>query len=240
MRALPSFFLYLQFTPHFRQFIGFQLPPSVFRLIFVLSISKSKKRNTSVMKKILIINGHPNAESYNAALAKAYKQGALSSGAEVKEINVGELNFNPNLAFGYQKRMELEPDLRDAQEKILWADHLVWVYPIWWGGIPAILKGFIDRTFLPDFAFKYRENSVWWDKLLAGKSARIICTLDQPAWYFWLVNRRPAYWAMKKMTLEFCGINPVKVTTIGPIQNSKDTYRQDWIAKIQRLGQENA
>lgn len=191
-------------------------------------------------KKILIINGHPNAESYNTALAKAYTQGANISGAEVKEIHVGELDFDPNLAFGYQKRMDLEPNLLDAQQQILWAEHIVWVYPIWWGGLPALLKGFIDRTFLPGFAFQKRENSVWWDKLLTGKTARIICTLDQPAWYFWLINGRPAYWAMKKMTLEFCGIKPVSVTTIGPIRLSKQTYREEWITKVQRLGEQNA
>ena len=126
------------------------------------------------MKKILIINGHPDAESFNAALAEAYKKGAIESGAEVKEIVVRELQFNPNLQFGYRKRTELEPDLLEAQAKIKWAEHLVWIYPVWWGSLPAILKGFIDRTFLPGFAFEKIENSVWWDKLLKGKSERII------------------------------------------------------------------
>ncbi len=187
-------------------------------------------------KKILIINGHPDAESYNAALADTYRQAAQSSGAEVRVINVRDLQFNPNLQFGYRKRTELEPDLLAAQDDIRWADHLVWVYPVWWGSLPAILKGFIDRVFLPGFAFQKRENSVWWDKLLTGKTARIICTLDQPAWYYWLVNGRPSYYAMKKMTLEFCGIKPVKVSTIGPLRLSKDSYRQAWLAKIQALG----
>lgn len=187
-------------------------------------------------KKILIINGHPDAESYNAALADTYRQAALSSGAEVRVINVRDLQFNPNLQFGYRKRTELEPDLLAAQDDIRWAEHLVWVYPVWWGGLPALLKGFIDRVFLPGFAFQKRENSVWWDKLLTNKTARIVCTLDQPAWYYWLVNGRPGYYAMKKMTLEFCGIKPVKVSTIGPIRLSKDSYRQAWLAKIQALG----
>ena len=135
------------------------------------------------MKRILIINGHPDSESFNSSLSKAYKSGALESKAEVREIIIRELNFDPNLAHGYRKRTQLEPDLIDAQEKIKWADHLVWFYPVWWGSLPALLKGFIDRTFLPGFAFQKRENSVWWDKLLSNKSARIISTLDQPAWY---------------------------------------------------------
>ena len=136
------------------------------------------------MKKTVIINGHPNKDSFNFGIAEAYRSGAMEAGAEVKEIVITDLNFNPNLQFGYQKRMELEPDLLKAWEIIQWADHLVWIHPVWWGGFPALMKGFIDRLFLPGMAYKYRENSVWWDKLLKGKTAHIITTLDQPGWYY--------------------------------------------------------
>jgi NAD(P)H dehydrogenase (quinone) len=151
-----------------------------------------KTANDMTKKKILIINGHPNRGSFNFGLAKAYKKGAEQAGAEIKEIVIADLKFNPNLQFGYQKRSELEPDLLAAWEKIIWADHLVWVHPVWWSGLPAITKGFIDRIFLPGFAFRYRENSVWWDKLLTGKTAHIITTLDQPGWYYWLVYSKPS------------------------------------------------
>jgi len=83
------------------------------------------------MKKILIINGHPDKESFNYSLSEAYIKGAQKSEADIKKINIRELNFNPNLEFGYRKRTELEPDLLKAQEKLKWADHLVWVYPVW-------------------------------------------------------------------------------------------------------------
>ena len=165
-------------------------------------------------RKILIINAHPNTDAFNFGITKAYKKGAENSGVEVKEIIIADLEFNPNLQFGYQKRIELEPDLIDAWEKMKWAEHLVWVHPVWWGGLPAITKGFIDRLFLPGFAFQYRTNSVWWDKLLKGKTAHIITTLDQPSWYYWLVYGRPSVNQLKKATLEFCGVNPVKVTYI--------------------------
>ena len=188
------------------------------------------------MKKILIINGHPNLESLNNALAESYKNGALASNAEVKEIHIGSLNFNPNLAFGYQKRTELEPDLLDAWDKILWANHLVWIHPVWWGGLPAITKGFIDRLFLPGFAFQYRENSVWWDKLLNGKTAHIITTLDQPSWYYKIIYGNPSVNQLKKSTLEFCGIKPVKVTYVGIIKNSSLENRHKWIEKVKQLG----
>ncbi len=190
-------------------------------------------------KKILIINGHPDELSFNHALSQAYQLGASRTDAHIQTINIHTLNFNPSLMYGYRKRTELEPDLLDAQQKILWADHLVWIHPVWWGSYPAIMKGFIDRVFLPGFAFQKRENSVWWDKLLKGKTATIICTMDQPAWYYRLVYRNPSINALKKVTLEFCGIKPVRTIAIGPIRLSKEKYRRKWIEKIEQLGYDN-
>lgn len=191
-------------------------------------------------KKILVLNGHPNRESFNFGIAAAYKKGAEEAGAEVRSINIADLNFNPNLQFGYQKRTALEPDLLQAWEDIQWADHLVWVHPVWWGGLPAMMKGFIDRLFLPGFAFQYRENSLFWDKLLKGKSARIITTLDQPGWYYALIYGRPSVNQLKRSTLLFCGISPVKVTYLGIIKTSDATKRDKWLQKIKQLGQRQA
>lgn len=190
-------------------------------------------------KKILIINGHPSNESLNFVFAEAYKKGALESNAKVEVLTISNLKFNPSLEFGYQKRTELEPDLLDAWKKIKWADHLVWIHPVWWGGLPAIMKGFIDRLFLPGFAFQYRENSILWDKFLKGKTAHIITTLDQPSWYYWLIYGRPSVNQLKKSTLEFCGIKPVKVSYFGIIKNSKDATRQKWILAVEKLGKQN-
>jgi len=187
-------------------------------------------------KKILIILGHPNKNSLNASLANSYKAGAEQSGAEVRQINVGDLDFDPNLSTGFDSMPELETDLVKAQESILWADHLVILHPVWWGSMPAILKGFVDRVFLPGFAFKYRENSVWWDKLLKGKTGHIILTLDQPYWYYWLVNGRPSIHTLKKMTLEFCGVKPVKVTTIGPVRKSGDAFIAKKLKEVNKYG----
>lgn len=188
------------------------------------------------MKKIAIINGHPHKDSFNFGVAEAYKLGAVASGAEVREIVIRDLDFNTNLQFGYQKRMELEPDLLKAWEIIQWADHLVWVHPVWWGGLPALMKGFIDRLFLPGMAYKYRENSVWWDKLLKGKTAHILTTLDQPGWYYRLFFGRPSVNQLRKSVLEYCGVKPVRVTYIGIIRNSKDEQRAQWLTKVKVLG----
>ncbi len=187
-------------------------------------------------KKILIINGHPNKNAFNYGIASAYKKGAVNSGAEVKEIIIADLDFNPNLKFGYQQRTELEPDLIEAWEKIKWAEHLVWVHPVWWGGLPAISKGFIDRLFLPGFVYQYRENSVWWDRLLKGKTAHIITTVDQPGWYYWFFYGRPSVNQLKKSTLEFCGVKPVKVTYFGIVKTATNELRKKWLYKVEDLG----
>ena len=189
------------------------------------------------MSKILIINGHPDEGSFNAAISVAYKAGAETSGAEIKEINIRELDFNPNLRFGYRKRTELEPDLQEAQNLLKWADHLVWIYPVWWGSVPAMMKGFLDRVLLPGFAFSKRENSLWWDKHFTGKTARIICTLDEPAWYYQWINGSPSHKAMKRLTMNFIGVKKVRITTIGPIRLSKESFRAKWLRKVKSMGQ---
>ena len=125
-----------------------------------MSPSTSRPPADTHPQRILIILGHPSASSLCAGLADAYAQGARDSGAEVRLLRLGELDFDPLLHAGYRQDQPLEPDLQRAQADILWASHLAWAYPTWWGGLPALLKGFIDRIFLPGFAFKYRKGSV--------------------------------------------------------------------------------
>lgn len=187
-------------------------------------------------KKILLINGHPDKQSFNYALCEAYKRGAMESNEEIKEICIADLAFDPNLKYGYRLRTNLEPDLVEAWEKIKWADHLVWIHPVWWGGMPALSKGFIDRLFLPGMAFEYRPGSIFWDKLLKNKTARIITTLDQPGWYYRLVYARPSVNQLKKSTLKFCGISPVFVTYVGIVKSSDIELRNKWLKQISRLG----
>ena len=189
--------------------------------------------------KILIINGHPNPkETFCRSLMDSYKKGADLTKHQVKVIDLGSIEFDMNLKYGYLKRVELEPCLVQAQNDLKWAEHIVIIHPVWWGSMPAKLKGFFDRVFLPGFAFEKRPGSVWWDKLLTGKSARIITTLDQPGWYYRLRYGRPSHRALKECTLNFCGIHPVRSTTIGPLRLSKQSYRQKVLQKVERLGKE--
>ncbi len=151
-------------------------------------------------------------------------------------LRLGSLAFDPLLHAGYRQVQALEPDLVAAQQDILWAQHLVWVYPIWWGAMPALLKGFIDRVFLPGFAFKYREGSSMWDKLLAGRTAELLVTMDSPPWYFRWITRMPGHQQMKRAILEFSGIRPVRVHSFGPVRSASPTRIAQWLEKAGQLG----
>jgi putative NADPH-quinone reductase len=188
------------------------------------------------MKNVLIINGHPDKQSFNHALSKAYCEGLRKAEASVTLINIADLTFNPNLAYGYRQRIALEPDLEDAVEKIRAAHHLVWVFPMWWYGYPAIMKGFVDRVFLPGITFQPVDKKNFPEKLLKGKSGRIIITADTPGWYDWLLMKSPAINQFKKGTLEFCGVKPVKVTYIAPVKDSSQEFRLHWLRKVNAFG----
>lgn len=187
-------------------------------------------------KRILVILGHPANESFCGALADSYVKGAEAAGNEVRFISLGKLSFDPVLHNGYATIQELEPDLVAAQIAISWAQHIVFVYPLWWGAMPALLKGFIDRVFLPGFAFKYREGSQFWDRLLSGRSAHLLVTMDTPPWYFRWVYRMPGHNQMKRTILEFSGIKPVTVSSFGPIRGSSQQKREKWLAQVSAYG----
>lgn len=189
------------------------------------------------MKKILIINGHPDKESFCSELARSYKRGADKSGTECNLVNLIDLKFDPILRYGYRIKTELEPDLLKIQKQIKDASHLVIVYPVWWGTYPALLKGFIDRAILPGFAFKFHEKSVMWDKYLKGKSARLIITMNTPRLFYSLVYKSPGINSMKKGILEFCGVKPVNVTCFTPIKSSDQKKRENWISTVESFGQ---
>lgn len=188
-------------------------------------------------KKVLIVLGHPNRDTFCGSLAERYAKGAKAAGAEVARLDLAELRFDPLLHRGYREVQPLEPDLVRAQEMIRRAEHLVFVYPTWWATMPALLKGFLDRVFLPGFAFKYRENSPFWDKLLTGRTARLIVTMDAPAWYDRLFNGAAGRRAMKRGTLEFCGIKPVRVTTVGNVKNLRPEAIAGWLDRAEKLGE---
>lgn len=193
-----------------------------------------------MIERILVILGHPDRNSLCGALAESYATGAREAGAQVEILRLGDLNFDPILHHGYREIQALEPDLLQAQARITWAQHLVFVYPTWWGGPPALLKGFFDRTFIPGFAFKNRKKGPFWDRLLAGRSGRLLVTADSPGFYDWFVNGMPALRMVKKAVLAFCGVKPVRVERFAIVKQADENRRQRWLARAEALGARDA
>ncbi|MBT13294.1 MAG: NADPH:quinone reductase [Oceanospirillaceae bacterium] len=188
------------------------------------------------MPRILIIVGHPDSHSLCSTLARAYQAGAVQAGHPCELIQLGELSFDPVLHHGYKEIQPLEPCLQTLQDKIQQADHLVFAYPLWWGAMPALLKGFFDRVFLPGFAFRYRDHSVLWDKLLSGKSARVLVTMDTPKWYYRFIYRQPGHQQIRRTILGFCGVRPVRISSFAIVKTSTNKKTPAMVRLLPQAG----
>lgn len=186
---------------------------------------------------ICIIQGHPLEDSFCAALTNAYAEGAKSSGADIREHRLERIDFDPILHAGYRVIQDLEPGLIQIQQDIKWANHLVLAFPIWWGMPPAKFKGFLDRAIIPGFGFKFASpEAIFQEKRLTGRSARIICTMDSPPWYYRHLVGGPAQKMIKNSVLKFCGVGPVRFSTFGSVKLSDDKKRTAWLDKATKLG----
>ncbi|RJQ31720.1 MAG: flavodoxin family protein [Actinobacteria bacterium] len=189
-------------------------------------------------KRVLVILGHPNKDSFNGDIARAYAEGAKEGGAEVKLLYLDDLEFDPILHKGYETIQQLEPNLLLAQDDIRWCDHLVWVYPTWWGSPPALMKGFIERAFHPSFAFKYKRKKDFFPvQLLKGRSARLIVTMDDFRLADFIIFYHSVIRVMKWSVLLLSGIRPVRSTIFSSVKRSSKIKREKWLNKVRRLGQ---
>ena len=190
-------------------------------------------------KRIVALLGHPSAESFNAALLQAYVDAAAEAGAEVRVHHVGDMEFDPVLHAGYGEIQDLEPDLLTLQRDIEWCDHFVVFAPLWWGGVPAPLKGVFDRAFLPGWGFKLEEGKSLPTQLLKGRAARFVLTMDSPKWWYWLNFRGAAHGAVVQGTLKFVGFetSTTMLTKVGSISDEK---RADMLKDIARRGRAEA
>lgn len=184
--------------------------------------------------KIYLLLAHPDVHSFNGSLADAYEREARKKGHEVRRQDLGTLQFDPILRQGYKKIQPLEPDLEAAREHLVWCIHWVIIYPVWWGSVPALLKGFLDRVLLPSFAFRYREQGPFWDKLLKGRSALLITTSDAPALWLWWQYRNSDIHMMKQAVLQFCGFAPVTYLRIGRLKYLDARQRKEKADRVIR------
>lgn len=186
-------------------------------------------------KNIVVLCGHPDKESFSGMIADAYQAGAEEAGHSVSRVNIGELNFDPILHKGYKEVQPLEPDLVNLQEKFLWADHIVIVYPNWWCTMPAILKGLFDRFWLPGFAFNFNKQTKQIEKHLKGRTGRVIILSGSHSpfktwWQFGDYTNEIQYGI-----LEFAGIR-TSVSSYGPCERVDDKIRENWAREVAKLG----
>ena len=191
-------------------------------------------------RHIAIIHGHPDPAGghYGHALADAYAKGAEAAGHEVSRIEVAALEFPLLRSSEAFESGEVPENLLSARKAIEEAEHLVIIYPLWLGTMPALLKAFFEQMFRPGFAFDYLEGGRW-QKRLTGRSARVVITMGMPAfiyrWYFGAHSLK----SLERNILKFVGIKPVRESLIGMVDGSA-ARREKWLTKMEDLGRKGA
>lgn len=186
---------------------------------------------------VLVIMGHPRKDSYCAVLATEYIRGAREAGVKVEGLTLADMQFEKNVTVPSPQYQHSEDDILKARELILWADHLVFVFPTWWGSFPALLKAFLDRVFTPGFAFREVQPDAF-DKLLSPRSAQLITTMDTPVLVDRLFNGAPAVKALTNATLKFCGVKPVRKMLLSPIKHATNEQKQQWLQAVYQKGKD--
>lgn len=195
-----------------------------------------RSESTELPINVLVILGHPRADSFCGALADAFCEGAHRAGVQQRRLDLSEMDFDTDLHRVSPNDQPLEEDLDRARELFLWADHLVIVYPTWWGTAPALLKGFLDRVMAPGFAFETCEGGIGYQGLLQGRSAQLITTMDTPPLVHRLLYREPGKNALARATLGFCGMRPVRSLVFGSVKQASADKRKAWLARAERQG----
>lgn len=192
----------------------------------------------NTQRRILVIQGHPDSDAshFGYALSEAYAQGARKQGHEVRVCHLASLEFPLLRSKRDWESGSVPASLVPAQQDILWSQHIVIFFPLWLGGMPALLKGFLEQVARPGFALSKAQGAALPKKLLVGRSARLVVTMGMPAlvyrWYF----RAHSVKALERNILGFVGIGPIHETLIGMVESMSEPDRTSWLKKLAALG----
>jgi putative NADPH-quinone reductase len=191
-----------------------------------------------VTRNILILDGHPDPAGgrFVHALAAAYQAGAQEAKHSVRVIRLADLQF-PLLRsqLDYEKGEPVET-VRRCQELFDWAQHVVILYPLWLGSMPALLKALLEQMLRPGFAFSAPRLGGWRTKFHTGKSARIVVTMGMPGlWYRWWF-RSHSLKSLQRNILRFIGFRRVRSTVIGAVADLSSSTRTEWLGTVRALG----
>lgn len=194
-------------------------------------------------KKITLINGHPGKTSLSRHLIETYAKAAKTAGHETRLIQLSELEFDMDYGEGgYSNYKPLEPQIEAVLADLEWADHVVLAAPMWWGGIPAKLKGLFDRILLPGRTFDTRNLDALGmpSPMLKGKTGRVIVTSDSPRWYLRWVHGDAMWRQLRGQIFGFVGIKPTRLTYFSGTTHPKKGAVDNWTKTVHQIGAQAA
>jgi putative NADPH-quinone reductase len=189
---------------------------------------------TTLTHRILIIDGHPDlrSERFVHALCEAYALGAKQAGHDVRVLKLAELKF-PLLKTNEDFISGTPPEsIQDVQADIVWCNHLVILYPLWLGSMPALLKAFFEQTLRPGFAFKTEPGAKMPKKLLKEKSCRLVVTMGMPSLFYKWYFRAHSLKSLERNILTFVGISPVRASVVGSVESMSAAKRAGWLERM--------
>jgi len=177
-------------------------------------------------KNILVIDAHPDPapDHFVHALGVQYAAAAGAAGHLVQVVRLAELRF-PWLRNAAEFAAQPPAMIESQQQHFSWADHVVIIYPLWLGSMPALLKAYLEQVMRPGFAFKYGKKNELPGKLMIGRSARIVVTMGMPSLFYRLYYRSHSVRSLARNILGFVGFRPIRVSLIGNIESSKARAR---------------
>lgn len=189
-------------------------------------------------QRVLIVDGHPDAseQRFLHALAEAYADGAREGGHQVEILRIADLEFPLLRSSADFRHAEPCAAILLAQERMKWCTHLVVLFPLWLGSMPALLKGFMEQVFRPGFAFGAAKTAGLPQKLLIGRSARVVVTMGMPGFVYRWYYRAHSLRSLERNILRFTGFAPIRRTVIGNVEAPKADKRQQQLQNMRILG----
>ena len=185
--------------------------------------------------RILIIPGHPDPDQrhFCHALADAYAEAAEQAGHSVRRVEVAQLDFPLVRQAEDWKHGEAPPAIAGVQAELLRTEHIVIIYPLWLGTMPALLTGFLEQVFRQSFAFG--ADPMRPERKLRGRSARVVVTMGMPGWIYRTYFMAHGLKNLERNILRFCGIRPVRSSLVGMVEGGS-ARRGRWLERVRRLG----
>lgn len=181
----------------------------------------------------LIIIAHPSKYGFSHRVAQSYLEAAKNKGDKVEIMNLYDKNWKQDfLTFQHIKDAPADKIRDKVQAKIKWADELVFIAPIWWMDVPAILKNFFDMNMTPQFAYRYVNGKQ--EGLLTDKTAKFFLTCDAPLWVFMALFNAP-YLLWRFGRLGFCGIRLKKWMYLTQMRKKTEKDKESLLKKIASL-----